>query len=111
MKLKIEKLIFEGFGLGREVTDSSFDSTQDCAQRSKPVFVRKAVPNDEVDVKIIKDKKSFSEAIIQKVIKPSPFRIKPACPYFDLCGGCEHMNIAYQNQLKFKEEIFKEKNY
>ncbi len=95
MKLKIEKLIFEGFGLG-------------CNEKGKSVFVRKAVPDDELDVKVIKEKKNFSEAVISEVIKPSPARIKPICPYFDQCGGCEHMNISYEDQLKFKEEIFKE---
>ncbi len=95
MKLKIEKLIFEGFGLGHN-------------KSGKPVFVRKAVPEDDLEVKILKDKKNHTEAKIEKIIKPSHFRVNPICPYFDQCGGCEHQNISYQNQLIFKNEVFKE---
>lgn len=95
MEIKIEKLINEGFGLGR-------------TESGKPVFVRKSVPGDELDIEISKDKKSYSEAVIKKIIKPSPQRIEPVCPYFNECGGCEHQNISYQNQLKYKEEIFRE---
>ena len=95
MKLKIEKLIFEGFGLGH-------------SEDGRTIFVRKSVPGDELEVKVIKEKKSFAEAEIQRVIKPSSIRVNPECPYFDKCGGCEHMNISYENQLRLKGEIFNE---
>lgn len=95
MKLKIEKLIFEGFGLGHS-TDG------------RTVFVRKSVPGDELEVKILKEKKSFAEATIQEVVSFSPMRIEPECAYFNECGGCEHMNISYPDQLRLKGEIFAE---
>lgn len=95
MKLKIEKLIFEGFGLGH-------------SDDGRTIFVRKSVPGDELEVNIIKQKKNFAEAEIQKVLEPSSMRIKPICPYFDQCGGCEHMNISYPDQLRLKGEIFNE---
>lgn len=95
MKLKIEKLIFEGFGLGH-------------SDDGRTIFVRKSVPADELEVKIIKEKKSFAEASICEVLKPSPIRVASICPYFDQCGGCEHMNISYSNQLQLKGEIFEE---
>jgi len=95
MKLKIEKLIFEGFGLGH-------------SDDGRTIFVRKSVPGDELDVKIIKEKKNFAEAEIQEILSPSPIRIEPVCPYFDKCGGCEHMNISYKNQLAQKDKVFRE---
>lgn len=95
MKIKIEKLIFGGLGLGRQ-------------DDGRTVFVYKSVPKDELEIDLIEDKKSFAKGKITKIIKPSPYRIKPRCPYFDSCGGCEHQNIKYEDQLKFKEEAFKE---
>ncbi len=95
MKLKIEKLVYEGKGLGRE-------------ESGKPIFVKKSVPDDELEIEIVKNKSSFSEGFIKKIIKSSPMRIDPKCPHFERCGGCDHQNIAYCNQLKFKEEIFRE---
>lgn len=103
MKIKIEKLIFGGAGLGCLDDGKPFDNAH-----GKPVFVKKTVPGDEIDIKITKDKKSYSEAVINKIIVPSPKRIIPQCKYFDRCGGCDHQNISYIDQLKFKQEIFEE---
>ncbi|MFA4996265.1 MAG: 23S rRNA (uracil(1939)-C(5))-methyltransferase RlmD [Patescibacteria group bacterium] len=95
MKIEIEKLIFEGFGLGHD-------------KNGKSVFIRKSVPGDIVDIEIIKDKKNYAEGIIKKIINPSLERITPKCPYFEKCGGCEHMNISYNNQVIYKDKIFRE---
>ena len=103
MKIKIEKLIFGGAGIGHLEDGKPFDNTH-----GKPVFVKKTVPGDEVDIKITKDKKSYSEALISKIISPSAERIDSPCKYFDHCGGCDHQNISYPNQLKFKQEISEE---
>lgn len=91
----IEKLIFEGYGLGHSAD-------------GKSVFVRKAVPGDLLEVETIKVKKSYDEAVIRKIIEPSPHRISPRCPYFDNCGGCDHQNISYTDQLRYKDQIIDE---
>ena len=70
----------------------------------KVIFVKDALPGEVVDIKIIKEKKSYSEAIVTKYIKTSKNRVKPKCKYFGFCGGCNIMNINYLNQLKCKEE-------
>ena len=93
MKIKIEKLVFGGFGLGRQ-------------NDGKSIFVYKSVPGDELEIKLTEDKKNFAKGIIKKILKPSPYRIEPKCLYFDDCGGCEHQNMSYKDQLRFKEEIF-----
>lgn len=109
-EVKIEKLVFGGNGLGYikgrpldDVQDKPFGKTH-----GRPVFVPKSVPGDEFVIEIVKDKKDFAEGIIKKIVKPSPQRIKPPCSYFEQCGGCEHQNISYPDQLKFKEQIFKD---
>jgi len=95
MKIKIEKLIYEGFGLGHD-------------EAGKAIFVKKSVPGDLLEVEIIKDKKNYSEAVIKNVIQPSPMRVTPRCPHFGSCGGCNHQNIDYNDQLRLKGEIFAE---
>ncbi len=94
MKIEIEKLIYEGWGIGHN--------------DGQAIFVKKSVPGDILEVEISKQKKSYCEAVIKKIIEPSKDRIEPPCQYFSECGGCEHQNINYQNQLKFKEEVFRE---
>jgi len=95
MKIKIEKLIYEGFGLGHD-------------ENGQAIFVKKSVPSDILEVEIIKEKKNFAEAKIIEITQSSDLRIAPKCPHFNKCGGCDFQNINYAEQLKFKEEYFKE---
>lgn len=93
--LLVEKLVNEGYGLSHN-------------KEGKAVFVPKSVPGDLIEPQIIKIKKGFVVADIKKVVKPSKLRVEPPCPYFGMCGGCQHQNISYDNQLKYKQAIFKE---
>ena len=74
----------------------------------KTIFVRNAVAGDIVDIDLIKNKKTCSEAVIKKIVKPSPLRVKSPCSYSDLCGGCSLLNISYIESLKYKENRLKE---
>ena len=74
----------------------------------KICFVNKALPEDELEIKIIKEKSKYLEGEIIKVIKPSPLRITSKCPYFNDCGGCQYLNLTYDSELKIKENIFRE---
>ncbi|MBQ3468863.1 MAG: class I SAM-dependent RNA methyltransferase [Bacilli bacterium] len=74
----------------------------------KVCFVNKALPEDELEIKITKEKSRYLEGEIVKVIKPSPLRITSKCPYFNDCGGCQYFNLSYDNELKIKENIFRE---
>ncbi|MBE9602811.1 23S rRNA (uracil(1939)-C(5))-methyltransferase RlmD [Pedobacter sp. MC2016-24] len=66
------------------------------------VFVEKAVPGDVVDVRIVKKKKNFAEAVIEQLHKPSELRTDPFCQHFGTCGGCKWQHMGYESQLKFK---------
>ena len=52
------------------------------------IFVEGAVPGDLADLRIYKQKKSFAEAAIHRLITPSPERVNPHCEHFGICGGC-----------------------
>lgn len=68
------------------------------------VFVDKAVPGDIVDVKIVKKKKNFAEAVIEQIVLPSDLRTDPFCQHFGTCGGCKWQHMGYDSQLKFKHK-------
>ena len=74
----------------------------------KIVFVNKALPNEIVDIKIIKDKTKYSEGKIERIIKESNNRIKPICPLFNKCGGCNFLHVNYDIEKEFKIEKGKE---
>lgn len=71
---------------------------------NKITFIKKALPKDIVDIKIIKEYKKYKEAQIIVIKEKSPLRKKPPCPYFNLCGGCNFLNLSYEETLNYKEE-------
>ena len=75
---------------------------------NKVIFVENALVDEIVNIEIVNEKKKFCEAKVTKYIKESPLRIKPICPYYDKCGGCDIMHISYEEQLKFKKKKVKE---
>lgn len=68
------------------------------------IFVDKAVPGDVVDVRLVKKKKNFAEAVIERLITPSEFRQDPFCSHFGTCGGCKWQHMDYAAQLRFKQQ-------
>jgi 23S rRNA (uracil1939-C5)-methyltransferase len=93
-KLKIEKLVYKGYGLG-------FND-------SNPIFVPYSVPGDVADVEIEYQKKDVFFGKIKELIKRSPYRIEPDCEVFGKCGGCDWLNIPYDKQLEYKQLIINE---
>ena len=68
------------------------------------VFVPFVVPGDVVDLKILKKKHSYAEAVAVKFHKLSDVRSVPFCRHFGICGGCKWQNLPYQEQLRFKQQ-------
>lgn len=67
------------------------------------VFVKDAVIGDTVRAKIMKAKKNYGYGRLLEILKPSPYRVEPKCPYARQCGGCQIQALAYDQQLAFKE--------
>ena len=68
------------------------------------LFIKDAVIGDQVEAKIIKSKKHYAYARLEKVLQPSPFRVEPKCAYHRQCGGCQLQALSYSEQLHFKEQ-------
>lgn len=67
------------------------------------LFVKDAVVGDTVEAKIVKSKKSYAYARLEKILEASPFRVEPPCPFHRQCGGCQLQALSYEKQLEFKE--------
>ena len=68
-----------------------------------PLFIKDAVIGDTVLAKIMKSKKNYAYARLEKVTMPSPFRVEPKCPFYRQCGGCQLQTLSYEKQLEFKQ--------
>ncbi len=69
------------------------------------VFVRNAVPGDEILAHIIKTSKNYAVGIVREILVPSPSRIPSDCPVSDKCGGCSFRNIDYSAELAAKKDF------
>ncbi len=72
------------------------------------VFVEGALPQEEIEVLIVKVKKSFAYGKLQKIIKVSPERVIPPCEVATKCGGCQLQHLSYQEQLQYKTKKVKD---
>ena len=68
------------------------------------VFVPFAALGEELEVEVTEVKKRFARAKLLKVLRRSPNRVEPLCPYFGTCGGCQYQHISYPQQLEIKHK-------
>lgn len=68
------------------------------------IFIDKAVPGDIADIELLRKKKNFAEAKIERLITPSLYRTDPFCEHFGVCGGCKWQHMTYEAQLQFKQK-------
>ena len=94
MEVKIEKL--DNFGRGITYINN------------KICFVENALPNELVEIEIIKENKKLIEAKTIKIINPIDYRVNSICPYYEKCGGCNFGNIKYEKELKYKTNKVKD---
>lgn len=91
--VKIEDIGTEGEGIGK--------------LEGFTLFVKDAVMGDVVEARLVKVKKNYAYARLEKVLTSSPLRVKPVCPYHKQCGGCQIQAMSYEAQLQFKENKVK----
>lgn len=66
------------------------------------MFVKNALPNEEVSVTKVKDNKKYYEAESLEIKVKNPNRVEPKCPYYHECGGCNIMHMTSEFQKEFK---------
>lgn len=74
----------------------------------KMVFIPYSIPGEELKVEIIDSKRDYDTAKILEIIKPSPYRVKPACVFYEKCGGCNMMHIDSEYQKELRVQMLKD---
>ena len=67
-------------------------------------FVKDSVMGDVVEARILKVKKNYAYAKVEKLLEASPYRITPLCPVAGKCGGCQLQHLSYEKELAWKED-------
>lgn len=91
-KFKITEINNEGEGIVR-LGDERF-----------VVFVPDALPEEDVTCRIVQAKKNYAVAKVLERHNDSSMRIKPLCPVYGKCGGCQLQHIDYASQLDLKKK-------
>lgn len=75
-----------------------------------PLFVFGGLIGEKAVVRITKMNKTYAyaEIISNNENYYNKERVKPICPMFGQCGGCNIMHMSYKAQLSFKENMVKE---
>lgn len=69
------------------------------------VFVKGALPEEEVVAEVTEIMPRFATATIKKIRKPSKNRVTPPCEVYEACGGCQLQHLSYNKQLDFKRDM------
>ena len=85
-----------------EITDLSYEAMGVAHYNGMTVFVTNALPGEIVSAKILKVKKNFAFAKIEKIKKESPDRVKVELNRGVQTGLASLAHIKYDKQLAFK---------
>lgn len=91
ISLVIEQVAFGGQGIGR-------------LDNGKVCFIPRVLPGEKVVVHVHKERSSFAEGELVRLVEASPDRIKPPCPIYGRCGGCHYQHVSYSRQLTIKRD-------
>ena len=94
LTLSIEKLVYGGDGLGHADGNT--------------VFVPYVLPGEQVRASAKTRKKKVVWADLVEVTTAARGRQSPKCPHFGKCGGCHYQHIPVEEQVRLKQEIFRE---
>lgn len=75
---------------------------------NKVTFIGNTLPGEIVNIKLTKQKKDINEGKVLSFVEQSLDRVKPICPYYNVCGGCNISHIDYLKSVIYKKEIVKD---
>jgi len=95
------------------VSNSSNESTNETTNElpspsNYVVMVPQVMPGEVVRARVWQNRKTYSNADLLEVLEPSPDRIKPICPLFGQCGGCQYQFMGIDQQRKWKRNHVEE---
>lgn len=90
LTLEIDSLSYGPYGIGR--------------LNGKAIMIPHTAPGDKVEAVIVDSKERYAVGKATRVIRPSPLRRAPSCPYVGACGGCSWQHLRYDAQLAAKQQ-------
>ena len=89
LKAEILDLDYQGFGVAKI--------------NGKTWFIENALPHEQVECRVLEEKRQYGRATAQQWRIKSPQRVAPQCPYYEHCGGCQGQHIPVEMQREAKQ--------
>ena len=78
----------------------------------KVVFIEGALPGERVQVRVLRRKNQWEQAVMQTLLHSSSLRVAPKCPHFGLhdgaCGGCKMQHLEPAAQVAAKQRVLED---
>jgi 23S rRNA (uracil1939-C5)-methyltransferase len=74
----------------------------------KAVFIDAALPGEEIEFQYTLIKRDFAEGKVVNILTRNEHRVQPACPHFDICGGCSFQHVDSDEQIRIKQNLLNE---
>ncbi len=80
------------------------------APDGRVVFVRHALPGEQVRVAVTEERRAYLRADAVEVLRAAPARVVPPCPYAGpgRCGGCDWQHVSLEEQRRLKALVVQE---
>lgn len=82
--------------------DYTYDGKGIVKKDNRVIFVDGLIVGEEAEIEITYESKNQTLGKLKKILKPSPYRVKPFCHLSKDCGGCSFQHLNYKKQLEFK---------
>ncbi|MEM7816650.1 MAG: 23S rRNA (uracil(1939)-C(5))-methyltransferase RlmD [Candidatus Aenigmatarchaeota archaeon] len=89
MQVKIEKIVYPGKSLTKAF--------------NKIVFTDEGLPEELIEIEILKEKKNYFLAKTKKVLKASNQRTSPLCSHYKICSPYQYIKYPYQVEIKINQ--------
>lgn len=103
VRVNIRNIAVGGAGVGEVVSQVNGGSDL----LGITAFVPYTAPGELVIADVVEQKDRYLSAELVEIEHPSEFRVKPRCPVYMQCGGCELQHMAYDAQLRAKHEMIR----
>ncbi|MBE3584035.1 MAG: 23S rRNA (uracil(1939)-C(5))-methyltransferase RlmD [Limnochordaceae bacterium] len=68
-------------------------------------FLPGALPGEEVTGRVQEVHPRYLRADLVDLLRVSPDRVRPPCPVYAQCGGCQLQHLSYEAQLAWKRQL------
>ena len=87
-----------------DIIDLSYDGRGIGRINGKTCFIEGALPTEQVEFRLINQKRNYDEGRATQILSKSEHRVEPACKHFSRCGGCSLQHLDHHQQLEFKQQ-------